>query len=439
MISREDIISVISPLNFWGKDQYLGTSRKDYLKQLESSTNSKVISIIGIRRSGKTTLTKQFLSEQIKKGLSKNQTLYVNFEEPKFDPYLGLELLEEIYSSYKQIINTEKKECYIILDEIQNVDKWEKWVRLMQEKRENCNIIITGSSSKMLSSEIATVLTGRTIKMLIYPLSFSEFITFKNLEIRSKSDLAIKKEEILSYLEEYIKYGGFPEIINEKEESKSIILKNYFEDIIYKDIVKRYYIKDSTQAKIAAEISINNLASLISANKLRNILVEILKKKISPNKIVNFLNYFEESQLIFQLSRFSHKIKEQKLYPKKIYCIDTGLANSVTIRSSEDKGKLYENIVAIELKRRGKEIYYWRNEKNLEVDFLIKEKNKVKEIINVSYDLSSPKTMKREIMAITEAMKEFGLSNGKIITKDYEGEKESIKFIPLWKWLLENG
>ena len=263
MISKEDIITVLSPLNFWGNEQQIGSHREKLVQTLKNLINvkNKTIAVIGVRRCGKTTLIKQTLSNKIQEGLKKEQTLYINFEDPKLDPFLSLELLDEIYTAYKTIVNKEEKECLIVLDEVQNIDKWEKWVRIMQEKKEKTTIIVTGSSSKLLAAEFSTVLTGRTLKLKIFPLSFSEFISFKGLEIKSEMDKIVNAEKIQKHLNEYLFYGGFPEVFFENEDNKYLILKEYFEDIVTRDVIKRFSIRDSYQAKVTAELAINNFSS----------------------------------------------------------------------------------------------------------------------------------------------------------------------------------
>ncbi|MFH1638500.1 MAG: ATP-binding protein [Candidatus Woesearchaeota archaeon] len=446
MINREEIIEALAPLNFWGREQYTGIKRKTYISCLEklSKVRGKALAIIGVRRSGKTTILKQFIQEKVSAGAKKEQTLYINFEDPTFIEYLNARFLDEAYNAYRALIEKEGKPACIALDEIQNVYCWEKWIRIMQEKRENVCMLITGSSSKLLSSELATALTGRALKLTVFPLSFSEFVQFKGdtIEIKQESDLLVHKERLRKLLAEYMQYGGFPEVVLSGETSKLLILKGYFEDIINKDIVTRFGVKNAKQTKVIAEMAINSFSSLLSANSLRKTLTEIFNKKISPNTIVNSLGYLEDAQLVFYNPLLSYKVKEQKLYPKKAYCIDPGLVNAVSL-FGKNLGRLYENIVAVELKRLGKEVYYWKNSSGKEVDFVVKEGTAVKKLINVCYDISKAETKKREISGLLAAMEEFRLKEGTIITENYEAqevvEKKKVIYVPLWKYLLRHG
>ena len=440
---KEEIIETLSTLNFWGKMQDTGFKRDEYLKKLNDflRTEDVVICLIGVRRCGKTYLAKQLL-EQKSKEYSKESTLYVLFEEPKFEPYLNVQLLDDIYESYKTYIYKDGI-SFIVLDEIQNVKLWEKWIRIKLEKKENIKIIITGSSSKLLSSELSTVLTGRTLTLKVFPFSFKEFLSYKKLNIEKEYEIITKKQEIKKHLTEYLTYGGFPQIVLEKDISlKNQMLKEIFEGVIYRDIVFRHKIKDAHLVKVIAELAINNFSSLISATKLRNVLVQLISKKISPNYVVNILEYLQEAFLIFQIPIFSFKVKEQKLYPKKIYCIDTGLINAVTTKFTKDFGRIYENIVALYLiKNKGKEnIFYWKSSEGYEVDFVIKEGLNIDQLIQVCYDIKNEKTKEREINSLIKAGKELNCKKLLIITDDYEGKEKinskTILYKPLWKLLL---
>ncbi len=443
MLPEKEIIKAISDLNFWGKEQNTGNFRGAYLDKISKFLASEdALVIIGVRRAGKTYLSKQILKKLIEKGTRPEQTLYVNLEDHKLGPYLSLQLLDEIYFSYKNNVNKENF-TYLVLDEIHAVSKWEKWVRGMQERQEDVKIILTGSNSRLLRKEISTVLTGRTITFDIFPLSFREFLDFKNIKVEKGYKIIAKERELRQSLTEYLKFGGFPKVVLEPdEEVKQQTLKELFEGIVNKDIVIRNKIREEHTARIAAELTMANFSRLISANKLRNLLTNISKTRVSPNFVVKLLGLFEDAFLFFHVPIFSYKVKEQKQYPKKTYSIDSGLINAVTTKFTEDYGLVYENTVAVELWRRHdkKNIFYWRNLQQEEVDFIIKEGNQVKELIQVCYNLHDSK--KRELRALLKASDELKCNNLIIITGDYEAEEDSknkkIKYIPLWKWLLDS-
>lgn len=444
MLKREEIIETLSPLNFWGQEQDTGIERRLYLQKLLKYLECKdvVVAIVGIRRAGKTYLTKQLLKAKSRNS-SPEKTLYVLLEDPKFEPYLGTDLLEDIYRTYRNYISGEG-EVVVVLDEVQNVPVWEKWVRTLIEKKEKAKIIVTGSSSKLLFSSLATTLTGRTLTLEVFPLSFKEFLLVKGYKITKKYELVARKREWEKLFLEYVTYGGLPQVVLEKDASLKIqLLKEIFEGIIYRDIIARHNIKDVSLVKTVTEISVNNFSSLGSATRIRNIVVGLVGRKVSPNLVLEILSYTEEAFLLFQVPIFSYKVREQKLYPKKFYCIDSGIINAVTVRFSENMGRLYENIVAISLwRQKGKEnIFYWKSGQQEEVDFVIKEGLKIKELIQVCYELSDRKTKKREISALLKAANELGCRQLMVLTRDHQKEEKigSYKIIykPLWKWLLE--
>lgn len=439
MITKEEIVRVLYDLNFWGKDQEVGIVREKYLEKLIKIKDMKEsISIAGVRRCGKSTITKQFLKHVIEKGAKKENTLYVDFEEPSFSQYLNSNILDIVYNAYREVINPEDF-AYIVLDEVQNVPNWEKWVRAKQE-RENVKIIVTGSSSKLMSSEFSTVLGGRSININIFPLSFKEFVKFKGKDVKMYKGVVIDKNVVRSLLREYLEFGGFPGVVMEKKENKTILLKEYFDSIVFRDVVLRYSIRDVNLLKALSIIIQTNISLPLSIGKLASILQDSFKRKTSLETVSRFLEYFESAFLVFLVPIFSYKIKDQLQYPRKIYTIDTGLRNAVCFRFSEDMGKLYENVVFLELKRKGKEIYYWKDSQQREVDFVIKEGTRVKKLIQVCLNLENEKTRKREINALITAMDEFGINNGTIINDDYKCEEnfdgKIIKFIPLYEWLL---
>jgi len=443
MLKREELIEVVSPLNLWGRKQNLGVTRGFYLADMEKylSTPDIVVAIIGPRRVGKTFLTKQFLNLKSKETNAEN-TLYVLFEEPKFEPYLKTGLLEEIYQAYRTYVNRNGL-VYLVLDEVQNLPGWEKWVRMALERGEKIKIIVTGSSAKLFSRELATILTGRTLTLKVFPLNFKEFLSFKGLAFEKEYELLGKKEEVRKLLTEYLTYGGFPQVVLQADTAvKEDLLKELFEGIIYRDVVFRHKIRDGNQVRTTAEIALSHFASLLSANRLRNSLVSILLKKISPNLVVKILAYLEEAFLIFQIPVFSYKIKERKLLPRKVYAIDPGLIKIVTINFSRNIGRVYENIVAVSLLRKKgiENLFYWKDASGQEVDFVIKEGIKVKQLIQVSYETEDKKTREREFRSLFEASNELNCANLLLITDNFEGEetrgRKKIICLPLWKWLL---
>lgn len=438
-MKKETIIEVLSDWNFWHKDIDTGIPRTHYLERiLKFIRSNKIISIIGVRRSGKSTLINQLAQTLIQKRTPKSDILLVNFEEPQFEG-IDVKPLLRIYEAYFEVIGPTGKP-FIFLDEIQNVKGWERFVRSINEKKA-ANIVISGSSSRLLSKELSTVLTGRQLYFEIFPLSFLEFLHFKGLKINTSiKDLILNGTVIKKYIREYIENGGFPEIVlNENKEFRRRVLISYYEDIINRDIINRYRISKVEQIKATARFYLTNIASPISFNSVARF------TKLPVETVSRFSSYLESSHLIFFVKRFSYSIKEQENSPRKVYSIDTGLSNNVGFKFSKDIGRLAENIVALHLKilqsdNPDIEIYYWKNHYgDKEVDFVIKESERINQLIQVCWNIEDEGTKKREIDSILKAMEGFGLDKGIIITGDYE-EEEVIKnrrivYIPLWKWL----
>jgi predicted AAA+ superfamily ATPase len=409
--------------------------RREIQNKIEPFIEFKeVVIITGPRRGGKSSLMKLICDDLIKKDkVPPSNILYLNFEDERFVEFNTGDFAQ-IYELFLQI-NKPTGRLYFFLDEIQNVTGWERWVNRLYEN-ENIKIIITGSNASLLSSEISTALTGRNRTITNFPFSFGEFLTFKNCRLQENDFYQTKKRAVIkSFFQEYLKLGGYPEIIKIKDPT---LLEQYFKDIIYRDILPRYSIKKIKEIRELCLFLASNLGSIHSYNKLQNL---IGVKSINTVKI--YLEILEEAFLFFRINLFDYSIKRQIYNPSKIYIIDTALGNSISFKFSENIGHIYENLVFLELKRKNKEIYYWKSKKGKEVDFLIKKGLDIEEAIQVSYNLNDKKTLDREIESLLIAKDEFKIGHLTIITEDEEIEKEignvKIKTIPLWKWLLMNG
>lgn len=433
-MDKKEILEILLDWNFWKKDQYTGTRRKELLNTIERRALANEIMVItGARRTGKSTIILQYLEEKIRKGTAREDILIINFEDPRFRD-LDLELLNRIYDIYETEIKTGSEEQYVVLDEVQVIEGWEKFARYLHENRQ-AHVFITGSSSKLLSSEYSTVLAGRHIDTEVYPLSFKEYMEFKGLRIESKLDMISERHRIKRGLKEYIETGGFPKVALEDEErNKKELLYTYFRDILIKDVTIRYKIRDIAKLEELSKYYLTNISSPNSYNRIKNII------KTSPDTVERYSSYIESTYMLFFIKKYSYSLKEQILNPRKVYCIDTGLRNTVAFAFSEDYGRLIENIVFMHLRRKYRDIFYWKNEKQKEVDFLINEKNRVTQAIQVCWEMSSEKTRKRETEALLLAMDTFDLKEGLILTEDSEEEilldNKKITVMPVWKWLL---
>ena len=393
----------------------------DRVIDLKKIENNLIKVIIGPRRAGKSFFAINALSKLGNFG-------YANFDDEKL---VEAKDYNEIVDTINSLYNNPK---YLLFDEIQNLAKWELFVNRLQ--RQGYNLVITGSNSRLLSKELAAHLTGRHLLITIFPFSFKEFLEIKEKELT--------KSEIKTKLDSYISQGGYPEPLIKKLDNKEY-LNTLFNSIIYKDIVKRFKIRSVQGIEDLAFYLISNIANEFSYNTLSKV-----TKCKSVHTVEKYLNYLEEAFIFFRLNRFSFKVREQLAFNKKIYCVDNGLISSKAFRLSADMGKLYENIVAIQLKKlEMNEIinfYYWKNPQQEEVDFVIKQGLKIKGLIQVCYDINDVKAKEREIRALLKASKELKCNNLLVITEDVEeetevswfGTKRKVKFIPLRKWLLED-
>ncbi len=412
------------------KEELLNTEKKGKIlerhniKSYKEQLNSALIKvIIGIRRCGKSTLAFQLLKDK--------NFAYANFDDERLaslnidDLNKVLEVLYEIYGKFD----------FILLDEIQNIPGWELFTNRLQ--RQGLNVIITGSNAKLLSKELATHLTGRHLSIDLFPFSFKEFLTYNNIPHNPLSTREIGT--IKNYLNNYIENGGFPETLKETTPKKEY-LQTLYSTIITKDVILRHKIKFSATLKNIASYLLTVHSSLVSFNKIKNIFS--IK---SVHTSLNYVSFLEEAYLFFFLRRLTSKHKESLIANRKVYCIDTGLINALGFKTSKDIGKLYENIVAVELIRRksmlNSEVYYWQDYQQNEVDFVIKKSLHIEQLIQVCYDSNIYKTKNREITALLKASKELNCDNLLIITYDKDKEEivedKKIIYIPLWKWLIE--
>ncbi len=383
-----------------------------------SVKEKEIIILTGVRRCGKTTIMYQMIDFLLKDVLPA-QILYLNLD----DEMLKKESLEAIYSEYRQYKNPDKK-AFVFLDEIQNISGWERFLKKRYDLQDSVKFVISGSSAGLLRQEYSTLLTGRNLTFKIFPLSFKEYLYFLKIDYSSINTLV--RNKILHALREFFETGGFPEVFFKEKEIKRLLLKEYFDDILYKDIVSRYNVTAKKISDLAVYL-LTNISSQFTIRKIRNF------TGLSIDSIKDYISYLEEAFLVETINYFSYSIKESIQRPKKSYALDCGIRNIAGFKFSKDEGKLAENLAFIELRRREKEAYYWKNKG--EVDFVIKNKDNTLTAINVSY---ADEIDERESKSLLEFKKEFNKTKELILlTRDTEKKEHGIKFIPLWKWLLE--
>lgn len=391
---------------------------RDILNKVTLYTGNSALIVKGIRRCGKSTLIKQLISHKFP-----DYFFYCNFDDDRLADFKSedfqtlMEVLSELFGRKK----------VFFLDEVQNIKGWELFVNRLL--RENYRVLITGSNANLLSKELGTHLTGRHLDIDLYPFSFKEFLISRKIPIRdAKFYSTEEKATLLKNFKEFINKGGMPEPVIFSNMS---LIKSIINDIIQKDIIIRYNIRKPADLKSVITFFTSNISNLITVRSITD------NFGISPNTIEKYLGYLEESYLFFTVKRFERKIKHFDKNPRKIYCVDNGIVTEGSPNIINKDSALLENLVALELKRRNYECYYYRNDNNYETDFVVPT---AKEAIQVCYNLNEGNE-KREVRGAIEGMKEIKSKEGLILTMDQEKtiKKDGFKIVvkPVWKWLLE--
>ena len=401
MISKEILKNVITSQREFMDNSEQGTLRE---KNREIKiVDSFALIITGVRRCGKSTLLNQLLKRQ-KRGY------YLNLEDPRLGGF--------DFSDFNKV-EAIMKESYgeggvYFFDEIQSIPEWERFIRYLVDKKEK--VVLTGSNASILSKELGTKLTGRHLSIELFPFSFKEFLNLK------------KQEPSINSFEEYLTKGGFPEYIkNENPE----VLHELLSDIVMKDIAARFGIKNTTILNKIVIYLISHVGKEFSYNSIKK-MFEIKSVK----SVIDYITFFENAYLVFILPRFSYSYKQQQVNPKKVYSIDNGFSSNNSASFSKDYGKMLENLVFLNLRKKYKNIFYFQ-EKN-ECDFVIKEKDKITQAIQVCFDLNE-ENQNREINGLIDALEKFNLKEGIILTYKQDDEfklrNKKIKVLPVWQWV----
>lgn len=394
--------------------------KREMLDEIKEKESDLIVIVSGLRRAGKSTLMNEIRKDNL------HESYFVNFDDERLfdftiaDFQMMQELLIELYG---------ERNIYFF-DEIQNIQGWERFVRRLHDSGKK--VYVTGSNASMLSREMGTHLTGRHLSYSLYPYSFKEFLHFKKYELPIPEVLTTtEKSTIKRYFNEYIEVGGIPEFVKNRDE---LYIKTLYENILYRDIITRYNLKDEKALKTTVYFAASNIAKEISYNNIRK-----LTGLSSATTIKEYFEYLENSYLAYLLPRFSTSLKTQVYSNKKVYFIDTAIAKILGFRTSEDYGRILENTVFMELKRKSKEVYY--HKENKECDFVIRNGYNITEAIQVTQNLENSDTRKRELEGILDAMEAYNLKMGLILTDDTEDEIEiegkKIIVKPIWKWLLQ--
>jgi uncharacterized protein len=411
--------------------------RSETLEEYIKFTPRKILVITGFRRCGKTYIALGSI-KRLLDAKNKKKIIYVNFEDERIPR--ETKFLSDLIPSIKETFAEEPD--FLFLDEIQDMPEWSRWLRRIYDNYD-MQIIVTGSSSKVSSREIPTELRGRCLEIKVYPLSFKEYLSFKGIQIDTKSVQYSENEraKIVRALDDYLYYGGMPEVVLAPEEKKIELLQQYYQTVVSKDIAERHKIRNDEALKALLRLLVNSTQYTIS--KTYNTM-KSMGYAVGKTSLGNYIGYIESSYFLISIPVLSPKIKEQMQCPRKAYLIDNGFISALSTRFSKNVGRLYENAVALELLRRSDNntsIYYWKDRFGKEVDFVVKAGDTVRELVQVCYDIEHPDTKAREANALLRASEELKCDDMMVVTGGYEGEEQVkgkiIKFVPLWKYLLD--
>lgn len=400
---------------------------------------NKIRCLTGVRRSGKTFAFYQLIDDLLKQNIQKQRILYVNFEDERLLPLSASDFSTILNTYYETYPTFKEQKIFVFFDEIQNISQWEKFVRRLHDS-ENVQISLTGSSSRLLSREIATALRGRTLAYEIFPFAFAEFLRAKDIPdniISSKG-----RAQVVSAFEAYLLRGGFPEVVGYAEEFRLKTLQEYFNLILYKDLIERYEIRNYALVKYLLRFLLANNANPFSVNKFYND-SKSQGYQISKDTIHNYLSYLEDAYCFSFVSIFSESLRARQVNYRKIYAIDHGLVTALTGSRSYNTGRLLETMVYNELRRKydREQVFYYRTSGGEEIDFLTTKQGIVTTVIQVCEQLADPGTRNREIRALLAAMQELDLTEALLITRDHSEtlseNGKTIRMMPFYVWALE--
>ena len=423
------LFELLTTLNPWwtGQKFETGKPRHSYFSKIQRYLETDEIMVLsGVRRSGKTTLlfqTIKYLIDDL--SVPPRNILFVNCDEPE---------ISSLENPLLKVVDTYRKEIpargliYLVFDEIQSIPEWERIIKSLYD-RKTYKIIISGSSSYLLDSQLSTLLSGRFLPVPVFPLDFREYLSFRGIDIPDDPvELVARKYEILNHLKRYLREGGFPIVVlQEDERTKNDYLKAYYDSIVYRDIIRVNEIRNQKALAGLLHYLFTNITAPYSYRRLKDLL------GIDLDAVQDYIHFAEMARILFEVRHFAYSLQAQTRPNRKIYCIDNGLRNAVSFRFSEDEGKLAENLVFVELLRSGATPFYWKKKK--EVDFVVKGPDNLLTAINVSY---TDAIHEREKEGLREFAGEYGEMEKELIilTKDTEQTDDNINLIPLWKWLL---
>ena len=405
----------------------------DYLEKRNSATV-----VMGMRRTGKTYVTYQRMRALVDAGVPLERIVHVNFDDDRLKG-VRLEHLRLIGDIHAEMYpDAAKERCWYFLDELQDVNGWELYARRLLDSH-LVQLCLTGSSSKMLSGEIATQMRGRSIDVEVFPLSFVEFMRFNSL-VKSipEKPFSSRAAGILRHaMSRYLEEGGFPDVQGDDFRVRVKTLQGYVDAVLYRDIIERHEVPSVQSLRYTLEYIKHNFAHKISTRAISGVL-KSLGLSDSREYISDYLDWLEQAYLVYRVPIRTDSLAVRRMNPDKFYLVDTGLARAVTPKSDASRGWLLENLVFLALRRGFNKIEYYNTKNGDEVDFLVTDQaTKKRRLVQVSWELSSPATAQREITALKDARGEIKVDDCTIVTWDEERDEDGIRIVPAWKWCIE--
>ena len=406
----------------------------DYLEKRNSATV-----VTGMRRTGKTYATYQRMRALVDSGIPLERIVHVNFDDDRLKG-LKLEHLRLVGDVHAEMFpDAAKERCWYFLDELQDIKGWELYARRLLDSHK-VQLCLTGSSSKMLSGEIATQMRGRSIDVEVFPLSFAEFMRFNSLAktVPSAPYSARAAGALRHAMKRYLDEGGFPDVQGDDYRIRVRTLQGYVDAVLYRDVIERHEVPSVQALRYTLEYIKSNFAHKISTRAISGTLKAL---GISDNReyISDYLDWLEQAYLIYRVPVRTDSLSVRRMNPDKFYLVDTGLARAVTPKSDESRGWLLENLVFLSLRRGDNKIEYFNTKKGEEIDFLVTNNvTKKQRLVQVAWEMSSPDTEARELSAIKAARSEIKVDDCTVVTWDDEREADGVKVVPAWKWCLES-
>ncbi|HAD05100.1 MAG: ATPase [Desulfuromonadales bacterium GWD2_61_12] len=392
--------------------------------------SGKIISLIGVRRSGKTNILYSLI-HRLRQTMPADTLVYINLEDDRLFPLTPHDLGGFLDAYFELFPHNRDRRVYFFFDEIQNAPEWERFIRRLHDT-ENCSVFVTGSSAKLLSREIATSLRGRTIPFEVFPLSFSEYLRFREIKPGHSSRAVSLLKNAFA---EYCRTGGFPETAGVDDLRAKQILHEYLQMIMYRDVAERHSVGNLFLLKSLIKHCFANIANPLSLSKLYNDF-RSQGMQLSRNTLFDYISYLEDAYALFLVPVNSPSQREVMRNPRKLYAIDHGLKGVVDLATGNDSGRIFENIVFLQLRRQGQNICYGRQKQ--EIDFVLPESESPR-LINVAYDISALETRNRELNGLVEGMQGLGVQEALLLTAEVEETVTTaagkITILPLWKWL----